>query len=92
MATSQLALTGGPGRSELLQAASQASPAVFDTPEGAIEVLITGVEQIGSQGEEFTFWGQLESTGARGAVLTGSYNCAERTGRLVLKKVARPLT
>jgi hypothetical protein len=91
MATSQLALTGGPSRSELLEAASQASPAIFDTPDGAIEILITGVEEIGSRGEEFTIWGQLESTQARGAVLTGNYNCAERTGRLALKKAARPI-
>jgi hypothetical protein len=88
MATSQLALTGGPTRNELLQAASEATCAVFETPAGAIEVQITGVQEIGSQGIDFTLWGQLESTDLRGAVFTGNYNCDARTGRLALKTVS----
>jgi hypothetical protein len=88
MATSQLPLTGGPSRSELLRAASDpTSPAVFATPVGAIEVHITGVEEIGSDGTDFTVWGQLESTALKGAVFTGNYNCAARIGRLALKTV-----
>jgi hypothetical protein len=85
MATSQLALTGGPDRGELLQAASEATPALFDTPAGAIEVQITGVQEIGSEGRDFTLWGQLESSELRGAVFTGNYNCDARTGRLAFK-------
>jgi hypothetical protein len=57
MATSQLALTGGPSRNKLLQAASEATSAAFETPAGAIEVQITGVQEIGSQGIDFTVWG-----------------------------------
>jgi hypothetical protein len=86
MATSQLPLTGGPSRSELLRAASDpTNPAVFATPVGAIEVQITGVEEIGSDGTDFTVWGHLESTALKGAVFTGNYNCAARIGRLALK-------
>jgi hypothetical protein len=85
MATSQLALTGGPDRNELLQAASEATPALFDTPAGAIEVRITGVQEIGSEGTDFTVWGQLEFSELRGAVFTGNYNCDARTGRLAFK-------
>jgi hypothetical protein len=86
MATSKLPLTDGPNRSELLRAASDPThPAVFGTPVGAIEVQITGIQEIGSDGTDFTVWGQLESTPLKGAVFTGNYNCAARIGRLALK-------
>jgi hypothetical protein len=86
MAISQLPLTGGPSRTELLRAASDPnSPAVFGTPVGAIEVLITGVQEIGSDGTDFTVWGHLESTALKGAVFTGNYNCAARIGRMAFK-------
>jgi len=86
MATSQLPLTGGPSRTELLRAASDPnSPAVFGTPVGAIEVQITGLQEIGSEGTDFTVWGHLESTTLKGAVFTGNYNCAAGIGRLALK-------
>jgi hypothetical protein len=90
MATSQLVLTGGPDRNELLEAASEASLTMFDTPAGAIEVQITGVQEIGVEGTDFTVWGQLESSELRGAVFTGNYNCDARTGRLAFKTVSSP--
>jgi hypothetical protein len=48
-------------------------------------VQITGVQEIGSEGTDFTVWGQLESSELRGAVFTGNYNCDARTGRLAFK-------
>ena len=55
------------------------------TPVGAIEVQITGVQEIGSDGTDFTVWGHLELTPLKGAVFTGNYNCSARIGRLALK-------
>ena len=48
---------------------------------------IAALEEIGSDGTDFTVWGQLESTALKGAVFTGNYNCAARIGRLALKTV-----
>lgn len=89
MATTQIPLTSGPSRTDLLRAASDDNVhAVFGTPVGVIEVQISGVEEIGAGGADFTVWGHLQSSSLKGAVFTGNYNCAARIGRLALKTAA----
>jgi hypothetical protein len=88
MATSQIPLTGGPDKADLLRAVSnpgQHLHASFGTPDGLLEAHIDAIEERGSDGVDFTVWGHLASSNLRGAYFTGSYNCETRTGRLALK-------
>ena len=89
MTLSVLEVTNGPAKDDLLRAVTNSSDqvtAVFDTPAGALEATINQLEEQGDDGVAFMRWGQLASSGLRGAYFTASYNCASRTGRLALKQ------
>ena len=87
MTHSVLNVTNGPAKDDLLKAATDRRlTAVFDTPAGALEMMINQIEERGDDGVDFTVWGRLASSDLRGAYFTASYNCASRTGRLALKQ------
>ena len=88
MATSQIPVTGGPDKADLLRAVANPDAhlhATFSTPDGLVEAHIDAIEERGIAGVDFTVWGHLASSHLRGAYFTGSYNCETRTGRLALK-------
>ena len=89
MTHSVLQVTHGPAKDDLLRAVTNTDgqlTAVFDTPAGALEMMINQIEERGDDGVVFTVWGKLASSDLRGAYFTASYNCASRTGRLALKR------
>ena len=68
MATSQIPLTGGPDKADLLRAVSnpgQHLHASFGTPDGLLEAHIDAIEERGSDGVDFTVWGHLASSDLR---------------------------
>ena len=95
MATTQIALTSGPSKGDLLRAAraDQNLHAVFGTAQGMLEAHIDAIEEIGVDGVDFTLWGHLASANLRGAVFTGIYNCeAYRPARSEDLRPGRNLT
>ena len=89
MTHSVLQVTNGPGKDDLLRTVTNTDgqlTTVFDTPAGALEMMIYQIEERGDDGVDFTVWGKLTSSDLRGAHFTASYNCASRTGRLALKR------
>ena len=89
MSHSVLNVTNGPAKDDLLRAVTDTEgqlTTVFDTPAGALEMMIYQIEERGDDGVDFTVWGKLTSSHLWGAHFTASYNCASRTGRLALKR------
>jgi hypothetical protein len=89
MNTSELHVSNGPDKSDLLRAVTNPDEHLhvpFDTAQGLVEAHIDAIEESGIDGLAFALRGHLTSGNLRGAVFSGIYDTSTRSGRLVLQR------
>ena len=89
MASNDLSVSNGPDKADLLRAVANPDAhlhVAFDTADGLVEAHIDAIEEGGNDGLTFSLRGHLTSGNLRGALFSGLYDSASRTGRLVLKR------
>jgi hypothetical protein len=89
MSSNDLEVSNGPDKAVLLRAVSNPEKHLhvgFDTAAGPIEAHIDAIEEGGEDGLTFALRGHLTSGNVRGAIFSGTYDSASRTGRLTLRR------
>jgi hypothetical protein len=89
MSTNDLEVSNGPDKAGLLRAVTNPDQHLhvsFDTAAGLVEAHIDAIEEGGDDGLTFALRGHLTSGNVRGAIFSGLYDSARRTGRLTLRR------
>ena len=88
MSVSEIVVSDGPGKDDLLRAVANADKdlgVIFRTLGETIEARIDAIDEEGLDGLRFGLRGRLKSANLSGALFTGVYDTETRTGRLVLQ-------
>jgi len=88
MSASEIIVSNGPGKDDLLRAAASSDKhqhVIFHTRSEAIEAHIDTIDEEGLDGLRFALSGHLRSENFRGAHFAGVYDAETRTGRLRLQ-------
>lgn len=91
MSTSEIIVSNGPGKDDLLRAVANPGThlhVMFHTASEALEAHIDAIDEEGLDGLRFALRGHLRSEHFRGAHFTGVYDAETRTGRLMLQQEA----
>lgn len=88
MSVSEITVSGGPCREDLLRAAAacgKACPVVFLSSCERLEARIDAIDEESLGGLQFAVRGRLSSPNFAGAYFAGVYDARSRTGRLRLQ-------
>jgi hypothetical protein len=89
MSANELHVSNGPDKSDLLRAVTNPDEhlhVTFDTVSDPLEAHLDRIEEIGGEGTAFALRGHVASGDLRGAMFSGVYDVATRTGRLLLRR------
>jgi hypothetical protein len=89
MSHDELLVNDGPGKPDLLRAVTNANDhlhVLFHAGNEPVEAHVDVVEEIGAAGTAFGLRGRIASGTLRGAMFSGVYDAASRTGKLMLRR------
>jgi|RhiMetdeSRZDD1v2_1073273.scaffolds.fasta_scaffold1712042_2 hypothetical protein len=85
MSTYEMLVQDGPGKAELLRAADEHAPSIFETDEGRLEVRVDAVNELGHGIADVAIQGDIVTGAHAGLGFIGTYDPNSHKGCLHLQ-------